>query len=712
MKGNYRLLFEDNLQPMWASDPETLAFLDVNEAAVRHYGYSKEEFLSMTVGEIHPPENALAVKRPFAGIDRTGPVRHLKKDGTPIWVWLSRHRCLIEESPADLTVAYDVTEARLAEEARRESARRIEAAFERAAIGMAEDAPDGTILRVNEAFCAVLGYPREELVGRNFAEFTHPEDLDENREHVRRLVSGEVESFSMEKRYVRRDGSLFWGKVSGSVVRDTSGGTSSFIAVVEDIGERKRAEEALKESEERFRLMAENARDLITLVDPGGRIVYASPSHEEVLGYTPAELLGGTPGELTHPEDLAELRGSGDTDFVVRARRADGSWVWLEGSSCTVLWRGRPHVVGIARDITGRRRAEEEIRRLNEGLEREVRERTAELEQEKRILDLVANGLSEGVLAVDPRGRIAFSNPAARRLLGAGRARPGDMVPNPWEDLDLPRAVVHCSEGRDRIVARAGGARRPLRVCAEPLPGLDERGAGVLVVLQDLSEASRLEAEQQRFLANAAHEIKTPLTAILGAAELLSEYEAEPEARHRLVSLILDEAGRMRRLSETMLRLARVGIDLREPDLRTVDLEGVARRAVRSVVPLARGRELTVATEGPGGPAYCDEDWLEEALLILLSNATKYSGRGGRVRVRVEGGAITVEDEGVGISEEDLPHVLERFYQGKGASGGFGLGLAICKGLVEGMGGKLSVCSREGGGTRARIELPEEGEDA
>ncbi len=129
------------------------------------------------------------------------------------------------------------------------------------------------------------------------------------------------------------------------------------------------------------------------------------------------------------------------------------------------------------------------------------------------------------------------------------------------------------------------------------------------------------------------------------------------------------------------------------------------------MAPLARRAGLEIRVEGEGGRVRADGEWLEQALLTLLSNAIKHSKGERRVRLRAEDAAIAVEDEGEGIPQEDLPHVFERFYRGKGRadSGGFGLGLAICQELVERMGGAISIDSEEGIGTSVKIELQEVG---
>jgi signal transduction histidine kinase len=166
----------------------------------------------------------------------------------------------------------------------------------------------------------------------------------------------------------------------------------------------------------------------------------------------------------------------------------------------------------------------------------------------------------------------------------------------------------------------------------------------------------------------------------------------------------------MQRLSETLLRLARPGADYRDPEIEVLDLDGIVREAARRMEPLTGNAGLDLRVEGRGGRVRADHEWIEQALLVVLSNAVQHSEREGRVWLRMEGGAVSVEDEGAGISEADLPYVFERFYRGKrGSPRSFGLGLAICKDLVERMDGSISLESEKNVGTQVKIELPEVG---
>jgi signal transduction histidine kinase len=334
---------------------------------------------------------------------------------------------------------------------------------------------------------------------------------------------------------------------------------------------------------------------------------------------------------------------------------------------------------------------------------------SARLEEREETLEMILDNLGEGVLATDLEGKPIFANPKAREILELGDERPPKQMPDYFGDCDLREMIARCATSRACEERWVRGDDALFRVKFDHLPKFDNHRGGVLIMIQDLSGERRLEMNQQRFLANAAHELKTPITTIIGSAELLlTGADVDPEARRRFLEHILSEGRRMQRLSDTLLRLARIGASRREPDLQSVDPEAVARRASERIEPLAQSAEVELRMEARhGSRVRADPEQLEQVLLALLSNAVQHSERGGSVRLRVDGGTFIVEDEGSGIDPEDLPHLFERFYRGKGSAGGFGLGLSICRDLVEGMGGRITLRPREGAGTVAEIRLPE-----
>lgn len=338
----------------------------------------------------------------------------------------------------------------------------------------------------------------------------------------------------------------------------------------------------------------------------------------------------------------------------------------------------------------------------------------AKLKEKDETLAAILDNLNEGVLATNLDGQVMFANPTARSLLGMNSEEDVQNpevlqeLPSPWEDFDLPAAVKRCAREQECVGSMVHGDENFLRVNLEHMPAFDEHKGGVLIVIQDLSEGRRLEDNQQRFLTNAAHELRTPLSNIALAAELLSTGAGEdPQARNRFLDHILSATHRMQRLSETLLRLARLGWERREPEIESVNPAEVTRAAAESMRPLAESAEVSINLEGEGFPVLADATMLEQALITLVSNAIKNSEEGGEVTLRLDDRTIFVEDQGRGISPDELPYVFERFYRNKESSGGFGLGLSICKDIVENMDGDISIRSEENVGTSVRIQLRE-----
>jgi PAS domain S-box-containing protein len=461
--------------------------------------------------------------------------------------------------------------------------------------------------------------------------------------------------------------------------------------------ERQRVEEELRL---RDRAIAASNNGIV-ITDPNlpdNPLIYVNESFLRTTGYRADEVIGrncrflqGQDRDQPELDKLREaVRESRACRVVLRNYKKDGTLFWNEfGISPVYDEAGRvTNHIGVQTDFTERKRAEEALR------------------ESEAALNTILNNLEEGVLVTDSRARVSFVNPAARALLSITNGGILEELPNLWEDFHLPMAVSQCARDGEGIEARVSCGESHLRVRLEPLVK-DERD-DVLVVIQDLSEGDRLEANQQRFLANAAHQLRTPLMAIMGAAELLATGEdASSATRGRLLNHIFSESRRMQRLSDALLSLSRVGWDLREPRLEVVDLKAAGQRAGEAMEPLLESAGLRLSIDGEGTSCVrADPDWLQEVLLVLLSNAIKHSTRGGDIGLRARAGTIVLEDEGAGINPADLPHVFERFYRGAGLSEGFGLGLSICRELIERMEGSISIRSREGVGTAVQIELP------
>ena len=567
---------------------------------------------------------------------------------------------------------------------------------------------DAVFKSMSRASRTILGYEPEEVVGRSFVDLVYPDDRELSAEAISATTDG-ASTKTFSNRCRRKDGSIAWIEWNTQHLPEEG----MMYCVGRDITERKRAETVQRKSEELIRRLIENfPNGSVNVFDKDLRYVFAGGKGLEQIGLS-SELLEG--------KTLAEVFPKEQVDFVApyyrRAFAGEDVEFELSLGEQTYSISAAPlrehnddvhAIIAVALNITERKQAEKERDQL---LELEQAART-EAEVVQARLRAILNNLAEGVLVTNVQGGVLFANPAARAMVSTTSEALPQVLPNPWEDFQLPEAVRHCATSGESVEAQVRPGDTFLRVRLECLAGFNNQG-DVLVVIQDLSEGHRLEANQQRFLANAAHQLRTPTMAIIGAAELLATGEYEnPATRERLLNHIFSEGRRMQRLSDALLRLSRVGWDLRQPSLKVVDLMAVGQQAAEVMEPLVESAGLRLSIKGEGTSwVRADPEWLQEVFLVLLSNAIKHSSRGGDIRLRARAGTISVEDEGAGVSSADLPHIFERFYRGRGHSEGFGLGLSICRELTERMGGSISVRSREGVGTAVKIKLPKVDEE-
>ena len=262
------------------------------------------------------------------------------------------------------------------EQALRASERRFRATFENAAVGIAHVAPDGRWLHANAVLCRITGYTRAELLTRRFADITHPADLEKDWSQARRLLAGEIDSYAMDKRYVRRDGSVVWATLTVSLQRAADGTPEYFISVVDDISERKRTEQRLHENELRMRLALEASGAATWVIDyQQGAIEHFDDRSCELAGLD-AQTRAWPPGtfcQLLHPEDRPRMQSAARTTHEVagpgpiveyRVLRHDGAVIWLQGSG--IVQRDADgqaqQFIGVSIDISADKRREHELR--------------------------------------------------------------------------------------------------------------------------------------------------------------------------------------------------------------------------------------------------------------------------------------------------------------------------------------------------------------
>jgi two-component system, cell cycle sensor histidine kinase and response regulator CckA len=510
--------------------------------------------------------------------------------------------------------------------------------------------------------------------------------------------------------------------------RVRASGTSS------DALQQNRARAVQHNNEEIHRLILENTLDLIALIDRTGRYVYVSPSHLDVLGYQPAELIGSSFFEFVHPLDRAALMeqwppvaGEAISQTMLRVYHADGAWRSFETSSRMVMRQGEPHVVWLARDITAQQQSGRALIRLH------------------RHHELILTSAGEGIFGVDRNGHTTFANPAAARLLG-------------WESVDLlgqpMHALIHhtkpdgtaypeadcpifatLTEGRvyhltDDVFWRKDGTSFPVEYTSTPIYE-GRMITGAVVVFRNIRARKDLEARLLhtqkmdsigRLAGGVAHDFNNLLTVIIGNADLAKlALAADAHGRGELGE-IKRAALRATNLTGQLLAFARKQvIKPRIVNLNDLllDMDKLLRRLIDEHI------ELITLLSVDLGLIKADPGQLEQVIVNLAVNARDAMPEGGKLTLATANviidpvsvpeltasptGAyvlLTISDTGMGMSEDVKARAFEPFFTTKAPGRGTGLGLATCYGIITQQGGHIQIDSQVGQGTAISIYLP------
>jgi PAS domain S-box-containing protein len=568
------------------------------------------------------------------------------------------------------------------EQALREQNQRLAVTYEHATVGIAEIDATGKRLRVNATACAITGRAREDLVGGNVFEVMHPEDREEDWLQFRRLVGGEIDRYSIEKRIVRKDGAVIWASVMTSAVRNEDGTFNYAVRIFQDITETKRAIDALAESEQRLAATYEHAGIAISEVDAHGHLLRVNEATSAITGYSREELLKLTIFDVTHPDDRDSDISTFEHQTVAPANRyavekrlirKDGGIIWVSVTSSIVRDAAGKFRYGIRvmRDITMQRQAREALR----ASERHFRELLEEL--------------PAAVYTTDAAGRLTFYNQAAVELAGrspelgsndwhvAWRLLRPDGTPLPYDES--PMAVTlrenRAVRGAELIGERPDGRRIPF--IPYPTPLRDDTGKliGAVNMLVDISERKQAEANQKVLLDELNHRVKNNmqmLNALLRAAQR--------ETRSAEARLVLSDASNR---VGAMAAAQQVLYDAGNATTYSAKnfLEGVCASAKQ-----AFSGTVNISVADCTSARLSNDTAMPLALILneLLTNAAKHGRNAtgdGSIQVRLtkapDSYLLEVEDDGPG------------FDAGEASKRASGLGLV--SGLARQLGGTLKV---------------------
>jgi len=577
---------------------------------------------------------------------------------------------------------------------------------------------DGKAVACNPAFAAIFGMRPDDIIGGDATALLAPQDV-----HVSTEALAHPPDQETIYRVRRLDGTPLTLRVRFRLSAYAGRPVQAFL--VDDVTGQQAAEA-------RYRMLSENATDMVQQFDDHGICTYASPSSRSLLGYAPEEMVGRDGLDLLHPDDLANYKGNGlgaerpDGTHILeaRARRKDGTWVWVETVSRALVEDGRlTGFVSATRDISQRRQAEQRLR-----------------DSEARFRD-IAESIQEVFWMTDPaKSEMIYVSPAYEAIWGRSvaslMARPRDWLDavHPDDRERVLQAAMRQAEGaydEEYRIRRPDGQERWIHDRAFPVRegGAVARIVGVAadVTARHEAEARRAEVDRLRelaafktqFLNNAAHELATPLTPIkLEMASLRRQAFGDVTPQQKEALDLLDRnLDRLRVLVQDLLDAARLQGGRLKVVLRPLALAPLASDVVLSFKERAREAGVQLAAVGLSDLAQArgDDVRLSQVLTNLVHNALKFTPRGGRVEVALlRQGAeavLAVRDTGMGLDADQVSRLFQPFAQVHDTVqhnvGGTGLGLYISKGIVEQHGGRLLVHSDgKGRGCTFEVHLP------
>ena len=515
-EGKLRYLVQGPAVGLFLSDIDG-QFIQVNQAMQAMLGYSDEELVGKTLAELTLRDDQaadatlfkelMAGRRPSYEVEK----RLIRKNTQVLWGQLTISTVRDDRGRVQFVtgVLHDQTDEKQSGSAFQDTEQVFRRTFEQAALGIAHTDRSGRLMFVNRRLCEMLGYSREDLFGRELRWVTHEDDVEASKITLSRLLAGEIEESTGETRYVRKDGSVIWGSVAVSLVRDQEGQPKTLIVLIEDITERKQMQEALRESEERYRAITETASDAILTVDEEGRILFLNHATTVIFGHSEQELVG-KPLSVLLPEMRRNMGagqrlvldpGAGATSATeMPALHKNGQELRVEVAFAESTRDNKRMFIGTVRDITERKRVQEERAELV-AREREARA----MNEAATVIRGVVQASPLPILTLDPDGNVYSWNAAASRTFGWREeevvGRPVPFVPEgeESESTELRERGLQGESVTNQEIRRRTRDGSLLDMYMSTAPVRDAHGAitGIMYVYADITDRKRAEKELQ-----------------------------------------------------------------------------------------------------------------------------------------------------------------------------------------------------------------------
>lgn len=739
-ESQYRSLFDQIIDPIFVIDKATQKILDCNDAVIKNYGYTLEELQSLSLIDLHLPEERefLAIDSAITHSATVLSTTHITKTGNRKAVELSSSESEYHGRQAWITIARDVTESKQAEEALRQNEAKFKDLFENAPFAYHELDSEGRITRINNTEKKLLGYTSREMVGRYIWEFIVEKV---SREAVRAKLTGNASLHSVERTFIRKDGTTVPLLVEDKLIRDLDGKITGIRSTLIDISERKKAEETIRQSEEKYRTILETIEDGYFETDLEGKLTFFNDALAKGLGYHREELTAMPftkyiPAERleSHANIFKKVYATGQANpragWEIICK--DGSLHYHEGSVSPIRDADNKIIGfrGLSRDLSDKKKAEEALRQSEE--------------KYRTILETMI----ESYFEVDLSGDITFFNDALAKTLGYEKDelvglnfrhyvgthlkvvrvfrkvfKSGQPVTGvEWEMLRKD-GTRQQHEGSISLIRNAGGVAIGFRVLTHDITERKRAEDALRVSAEKLQRSNR---ELQDFASVASHDLQEPLRKIQAFGDRLKTKCADSlrDQGRDYLDRMQSAANRMSTLINDLLTFSRVTTKA-QPFIPT-DLNEIVKGVVSDL-------EIRIEqTEGRveiGELPIIDADGLQMRQLMqnLIGNALKFRRAEEPPVVKVAARTalaedfeffqqtfeadyclMTIEDNGCGFDEKYLDRIFTVFQRlhSKSEYEGTGIGLAVCRKIVERHGGLITAKSQPGAGSKFIFLLP------
>ncbi len=585
-----------------------------------------------------------------------------------------------------------------------------------------KDAPDGfwlsdsngKLLDVNDKYCKITGYNRQELLGMNIKDLEAKEKPDEVTKHIESIMNKGADIF--ETQHKCKDGSIKDVEISARYIEI---GEATQLVFIRDMTERKMAQKALNESEEKYRSLVKNVRLGVFRSTPGetGRFLEVNPAMQDITGYSREELLNINVSDLfLKPEQrivtLDKMsRVSGMITMELEFKKKDGSQIIVSDTKAPVKDKNGKvlYFDGILEDITERKQSEEELK-----------------ESEERYRALFESTF-DIVQSVAQDGSYIFVNPAWFRTMGYSK---DELARMNMFDAIHPKSIKHCRKIFDRVMQGESVNYIKATFLAKNGRNVEVEGSiiprvinGKVIASQgfyrDISEKVKMEEQLivtdrlaciGELASGVAHELNNPLTGVIGFSELLLEKEVPNDIRED-IAIIHHEAIRAAEVVKNLLTFAHK----HTPSKQAVNINSTIASVLGLRAYEQKVKNIKVVTQFDQDlpDVIADGFQLQQVFLNIVVNAgyaMEEANNGGVLTIKTERDKGIVRalfiDDGLGIKEEDMKYIFDPFYTTKEVGKGTGLGLSICHGIITEHKGKIYARSEQGEGTTFVVELP------